>query len=318
MMPSKIRLSHSSLEKYHLCSERWRLHYQEGYRTNSIGSALFFGNAFGSAVQEGAKNGLTIEETKILFDKYFKSMDFNGEIIDLENTDKTRYYKGDLKIEYVPLEIISTVDPKILEDLPSVFKLQNEGNLHYDYQKDLNKLCWYSMKYKGHRLIESYYEKVIPRIKKVYEIEKPINLETNDGSAHLIGFIDLIVDFEMDDGSVQKVLFDNKTASKPYSKNAIIEKQQLTIYEYAENIGKVGYIVAIKDTFKIQILIGEIPIDIQEKYITIIDETLHNIKNNVFEKNPKSCRAFGQICEFYDICFKSDDSKLIKKEVKNA
>jgi hypothetical protein len=312
-MQDKIRLSHSQIEKFNLCSERWRLHYQEGYRTQSIGSALFFGTSYGNAVQEMAKEGLALEEAKNRFDKYFKETELNGVKIDLENTDKARYFKGDLKIEYVPIEVLNTVDQKILENLDEVFKLQGEGKLHYDYQRDLNKLAWHSMRYKGHRLIESFYEKILPRIKKVYSIEEPINLETNDGSAHLVGFIDLICDFEMDDGSIEKVLFDNKTSASPYSKNAIIDKQQLTIYEYAKNIGKVGYIVGIKNTFKMQVLIGEIPQDVQDKYITIIDETLHKIKNKEFEKNPKSCRAFGQLCEFYDICFKNDDSKLIKK-----
>lgn len=274
---------------------------------------MFFGTSYGSAVQEMAKEGLALEEAKSRFDKYFSTTEINGEKISLVDTDKARYFKGDLKIEYVPLEVLGSVDPKILENLDEIFKLQNEGKLHYDYQRDLNKLCWYSMQYKGHRLIESFYEKVLPRIKKVYSIEEPINLETNDGSAHLVGFIDMIVDFEMDDGKIVKVLFDNKTSANPYPKNSIIEKQQLTIYEYAKNIGMVGYIVGIKNTFKIQILIGEIPQDVQEKYITIVDETLNSIKNKVFEKNPKSCRAFGQICEFYDICFKNDDSKLIKK-----
>lgn len=312
-MSDKIRLSHSAIEKFNLCSEKYRLHYIEGYRTQSIGSALFFGTSYGNAVQEMTKENLSIEEAKHRFDKYFSITEINGEKINLEDTDKARYFKGDLKIEYVPLEIIKITEPKILENLDDIFKLQNEGKLHYDYQRDLNRLCWHSMRYKGHRLIESYAKEILPKIKKVYGIEEPINLETNDGTAHLIGYIDMICDYELDDGKVVKVLFDNKTSAKPYPKNSIIEKQQLTIYEYAKEIGNVGYIVAIKDTFKIQVLIGQIPQDVQEKYINIIDETLHNIKEKKFEKNPKSCRAFGQVCEFYDICFKNDDSKVIKK-----
>jgi hypothetical protein len=105
-MSDKIRLSHSAIERYLLCSERYRLHYIEGYRTQTIGSALFFGSAYGNAVQEMAKEGLTLDQAKERFDKYFKTTEINSEKVDLENTEKARYFKGDLKIEYVPLDII--------------------------------------------------------------------------------------------------------------------------------------------------------------------------------------------------------------------
>jgi hypothetical protein len=176
-------------------------------------------------------------------------------------------------------------------------------------------------------LIDEYFASVVPRIKKVYAIEKQVDMTTDDGEHTFIGFIDLICDWEMDDGSIEKVLFDNKTASKPYPKNAVLTKQQLALYEYTENIKLAGYLVAIKDIkcpkrgpdagklkARIQILIDHIPEETQEKYIDILDETMHNVVDGNFEKNTDSCYAFGRPCEFYGICHHNKFDRVIKME----
>ena len=43
-MSKKRQISYSGYNTYHQCPKKFQLHYEDGYRTNYIGSALVFGS----------------------------------------------------------------------------------------------------------------------------------------------------------------------------------------------------------------------------------------------------------------------------------
>lgn len=91
-----------------------------------------------------------------------------------------------------------------------------------------------SMRVKGRMLIEKYIEEIYPNINKVYKVQKEL-----EGRR---GFVDVIVDYA-DEG---KVLFDHKTASRPYMYDAVSKDTQLSLYAHHEGINKIGFIVLNK------------------------------------------------------------------------
>ena len=328
-----MRLSHSAIEKYNLCGEKYKLHYVEGYRDNTLGSALFFGSAWGDAVQEMV---FQKKDRQYAVDKFLKSMevvDINGTMVEIARSERAYYFKNDYDESVLTEEDDELIDEFISElnvqtTFPEeLFIKRKENKIMEDEIKILNYQCWLSLRRKGILLIDAYIKDVLPKIKKVYCIEKPVNMKTTDGKHNFIGFIDMICDFEVEPGNVKKILFDHKTSSKKYPANSINEKFQLAAYNYIENLEFVGYIIAIKEIKKpkngkrknemfgeIQVLIGQVQEDTIDKFLDLADTTLEKINNNLFEKNRDACYSFGRLCEYYQLCWKGKTDGLYKKE----
>jgi hypothetical protein len=57
-----------------------------------------------------------------------------------------------------------------------------------------------------------------------------------------------------------------------------------------------------KKNYKTQIIIDTISEDRRSEVLNKFVVTLDKIKDNQFEKNKKSCYAFGRKCEYYTYC----------------
>jgi hypothetical protein len=262
------RLSHSAIEKYESCGYKYYLHYVLKYRSSKESSALLFGNALDLALND------MLEGRDCFIDTFYCEW---NKCIDKD----IEYYKSDL-------------DDSLLseEELKLPLAMQN----------------FLSLKVKGQILLEAYFREVMPRIKKVLDIQGEMNLTGYDEDGNptedsITGKLDLIAMIEDNDGNVVHALLDNKTTSQPYPKNSVQKKDQLALYACAyPDIKTFGYLTMNKKNFKTQVLLDSISEEKKESVLTKFITALENIKNNIFERNKKSCYAFGRRCEYYSHC----------------
>lgn len=278
------RLSFSAREKYELCPYKYYLHYVMRYRSSLQSSALCFGNALDLALNDM----LTGSQS------YHKVFDFEWSKYE-PFVDGIEYYKSDLDLSLLTEEE---------QDLPPAMR------------------NFVSLKAKGHKLLDAYKDQVMPRIKNVISIQGEITIvgydemgKSTDDSIY--GKLDLIAMIETETGETVKALLDNKTTSEPYPKNAVQTKDQLALYAAGfSDIEWFGYLTLNKKNFKTQIILDKISEvkknEVLEKFVS----TLDRIKDNQFEKNIKSCYAFGRRCEFYTHCHKGFFSNDIYQETK--
>lgn len=277
------RLSHSAVDKYEQCPYKYYLHYVMKYRSSLQSSALVFGNALDIALNSmlDGKN-----DYREVFDSEWNKYESQADVIE--------YYNSDLDV--------SLLLPEELElDKP----MQN----------------FISLRRKGHRLLDAYKAEIFPSIKKVISIQEEINIsgydeEGNATEDSIYGKIDLIAMIEHN-GELKKALLDNKTTSQPYPKTAVVKKDQLALYSNGfPDIDYFGYLTLNKSNFKTQIIIDKIPDTKREEVLEKFVTTLCSIKENKFDKNTKSCYAFGRRCEFWTHCHKGYFSNDIYQEIK--
>lgn len=278
------KLSYSAREKYELCPYKYYLHYVMRYRSSLQSSALCFGNALDIALNdllEGKQDYHEVFDSE--WSKYYTQV------------DSIEYYKSDL-------------DASLLTE--------EEKNLPIPMQNFL------SLKKKGHKLLESYVDKIFPRIKKVIQVQGEVTVSGFDDEGNvtedsIYGKLDLIAMIETESGEIVTALLDNKTTSEPYPKNAVQTKDQLALYAAGfSEIEWFGYLTLNKKNFKTQIILDKIPEEKKQQVLQKFVDTLNKIKDNCFDKNLKSCYAFGRRCEFWTHCHQGYFSPDIYEEVK--
>lgn len=276
------RLSFSAREKYQQCGYKYYLHYVMRYRSSLLSSALCFGNALDLAL-----NDMLIGSDKFheVFDSEWSK--YQESVIE--------YYKSDLDESLLTL---------IEREMP------------------LAQQQFLSMKYKGHKLLDAYLVEIFPKIKEVISIQGEVNImgydeDGNETGDSIYGKLDLIAMIEAADGTIHHALLDNKTTSEPYAKNSVQTKDQLALYASGfPDIQSFGYLTLNKKNFKTQIIIDHINQERRDEVLEKFIETLDSIKDNLFDKNLKSCYAFGRRCEYYSHCHKGYFSSDIYQETK--
>lgn len=252
------------------------------YRSSLLSSALCFGNALDLAL-----NDMLIGSDKFheVFDSEWSK--YKDSVIE--------YYKSDLDESLLTL---------IERDMP------------------LAQQQFLSMKYKGHMLLDAYLIEIFPKIKEVISIQGEVNImgydeDGNETGDSIYGKLDLIAMIEAADGTIHHALLDNKTTSEPYAKNSVQTKDQLALYASGfPDIQSFGYLTLNKKNFKTQIILDHIDQQRRDEVLEKFIETLDNIKDNFFDKNLKSCYAFGRRCEYYSHCHKGYFSSDIYQETK--
>jgi hypothetical protein len=110
-----------------------------------------------------------------------------------------------------------------------------------------NRMSWLSMYYKGLLLIESFEQQFLPKIEKVLAVQKHSSIKDETVGDSITGYIDMILKLK---GHERPIIFDLKTAARPYTQEQIEHSEQLTIYLAMEgqrfNTDQVGYIVLSK------------------------------------------------------------------------
>ena len=276
------RLSFSAREKYEQCGYKYYLHYVMRYRSSLLSSALAFGNAL----------DLALNELLIGKDNFH----------DVFDSEWSKY--KDVTIDYYKSDLDSSLLNTSEKELP------------------LAEQNFISLRYKGHKLLDAYQAEIFPKIKKVISIQEEVTIKGYDENGEetedsIYGKLDLIAMIEAEDGTVHHALLDNKTTSEPYAKNSVQTKDQLALYASGfPDIQSFGYLTLNKKNFKTQIILDNINEERRDEVLTKFIATLDKIKDNVFDKNLKSCYAFGRRCEYYSHCHKGYFSSDIYEETK--
>jgi hypothetical protein len=208
-----MKLSNTQINLYNQCSYCWKLHYIDNVRPVKTSSALVFGSALDLALNDLLLNN-DLNQAKETFSQEWYQYTNNTDI---------SYFKSDVDNELLEFNTMYPVIP---------------------YKPE-----WHTLYYKGLMFIEAYVKEVLPKIKKVFAIQEPINVK-NDQGDEIVGFLDLIVEWE--DGKTY--LMDNKSSASLYDPLSAKEGQQLPLYHYAMKdkykLDGIGYIVLIKNINK--------------------------------------------------------------------
>lgn len=227
------RLSYSSVNKYLFCGEAFRLHYREGYRPKTTSSALLFGkaldNAFGYILTGKNESDQEVANEYEYFDYYWR------------------------------MQYINDV-PTNLFDNPNGVIVYSKYDIDYDLltqeekreaKSDQDKIAWFSMRHKGHLMIDAFKRDFLPLVEKIYSTQELIELENEDGDKS-IGYCDCVAKLK---GYDKPIILDFKTAARPYVEDSVEHSVQLSQYlhflsDKYENTRLAGYVVFIKNIAK--------------------------------------------------------------------
>lgn len=193
-----------------------------------------------------------------------------------------------------------------------------EDHLVEELEEGLNK-AWHSLQAKAYIMLEEYEVQILPRIKRVIEVQ--LNRFIDNGTGDQLNIkTDFICEWE--DGRI--ILFDNKTSSMKYEEDSVRTSKQLSTYfEMLKDDYKLdacGYIVIPKKINKkkkpkidIKIIIDQIPEETIAETFTEYDKVLAGVKAAEFPKNKNACFGkFGK-CVYWDYCHRNDKTGLAEK-----
>lgn len=338
------QISHSAVETYSECSEKYRLHYIEKFRNEKTNSNLAWGGAIDAGINELLKTKM--DPPEILPTPYKTYMEnwnkftINGVEHDAKFCTLMEYNKIDLDpllfTEYDYDEIRKYYPGKEPEQfigeivsLRDRFPWWSYEDMEESSKKAYNFLCWLCLARKAEMIFEAYQTDVLPRIRRVLSIQEKVELENDNGDT-VVGYIDFIA--EMDDGKIY--ILDNKTTSdfKYYNtgKDGISKIQtspQLSVYSFVKDLDQAGYIVILKDIkadgrkkgslpkVKIKIYLDSINREFQNATLNKFHLINSQIKGKIFNKkeDPKLCMSYGRKCPYWNYCWENTDKGLIKK-----
>jgi CRISPR/Cas system-associated exonuclease Cas4 (RecB family) len=327
-----LKVSFSRLERYKQCSESYRLSVEERLSGIKINSPLFFGSAIDAAVElfllkkkeELTEKELTLSLTEDAYSMFDKTMREQNGVL-LEKNPLCDYFASDFDPAILKIEDLALLK-KQYPSISDFFQFWESCNSNIQARRELNSsdrvlfnhMNWLSLYRKGELMLKAYETDILPQIHKVYAIQKDIQLKNAVGD-ELNGKIDFIASFT--DNPELIFVCDNKTSSKAYTEDSVSNSPQLAIYCEAEGIPRASFVVMekrirVKDPkARVAIIKDDIYEDLKEIMFDKIDEVLHSIAAREFHKksSPKECWLFGKPCEFYDLCWRNDDSKLRKR-----
>ena len=328
-----INVSHSALECFEQCSEKYRLRYKERLYSEKIPSPLFFGTAIDAAVEllllkkkvclsEAELDLLMNEDAYSVFDKTMREQ--NGKL--LERNPLCEYFYSDFDISVLTKEDVASFKKAYpsVKDLEEFFAyckkyIKANGELKQGTKIAFNNLGWLSLYRKGEKMIAAYEKDILPEIHEVFDIQKAVEM-INESGDKLRGKIDFIASFK--DDPTTRFIVDNKTASEAYKADSVANSTQLAIYCEAENCNRAAYAVLEKKMrvkeprARTQLIKDTISDEHKQKVFDKVEFQLNNISREVFEKkeSPKDCHFFGKSCEFFSYCWNGRMDGIKKKD----
>lgn len=303
-MSKKRQISYSGYNTYHQCPKKFQLHYEDGYRTNYIGSALVFGSMvdfYLNHLLEGTPApAFEYQNDWIIWDK----IDYAPKLLNEEQIEYALKYAEAMGYT------LGVLDP-IMDHL---FKKMGKNGCRFlslmtHEQKMLDVVCKICIEAKVKLIIDKYKTSILPRLSNIQKVQHPIDFQ---GIAR--GFTDFVAEY---DGKL--IIFDNKTSKYPYMENSVAQSMQLALYANVLNLDYGGYIVMLKDfsrgEAKIQLIFDKIPTKMKEMTKDAIIKTHEAVNSKIYPPNLSACNSmFGRRCDFYDLCHRNDDSLLTKVE----
>jgi hypothetical protein len=264
-----FRTSYSQNNTYIQCPEHWNKSYVEKYKSPVDGASLYFGSAVDYAAEQmlkGEKDWL-----RDFYDRWNKAYGF-GKSTQIYDNDNIVYgYKDFDEYTLEDKDIITVNDwatelgfqakgtavckvylIKLFKDIMTKKKNPYKGILPRE-NKYYNRLCWLSMKRKGKLLLQAFERDFLPKVTKVVAVQQRADLKAPNGDT-IVGYIDFVLEIE---GYDKPIIFDLKTAARPYTQDNIDFSDQLTLYsamkgkEYDTDL--VGYVVLPKQMSKVDV-----------------------------------------------------------------
>lgn len=335
-----IKLSHTQVNMYHECGEKYRLHYVEKLRDKTLRSPLFFGKAldegFNRILLEKKKN-LTEEESKLLtktekeiFLETLTYTNHNRQHIYIPTYENARYFKSDYTFETLTNEDFSSIQEiaqgveiefnslkevdEFVEEINIMVK--NKAKLDTEEQIVYNYIVWSSLVRKGYMMLDAYREQILPEIYEVFDLQRKVRAE--EGEDAFEGFIDVKLSYQDDPSRIYTS--DNKSSSKPYTSGSAQDSEQLSTYDELDGgSGYISYHVVLKQLYKkppyirTQIIKDKVISENVDKTFNKIQEAYEGIKSGVFTKNFDSrCYFYGAPCPYYKKCHHGNEKDLVK------
>lgn len=248
------KLSHSAASKYQQCGRAYKLHYIDKIRPKVTGASLVFGGAIDEALNSilsgkddykevflNKFTNTTINKVDRYIPTYldvvYSTADFDADLI----TDEDREFIAE-----------KSGHPNVDDSISQVRTKRNKSGLESLTENErlvFNLANWCSLKQKGLLMLDAYKKKVLPKIKKVIDVQKKVTLRNSDGD-EIVGYVDLVAEIE----GHGVVILDNKTSAMDYEDDSVIVSPQLSLYvhilEDEYKTRKAGYIVMKKTIAK--------------------------------------------------------------------
>ena len=347
-----MKISYSGLNTFKVCPYKFKLKYIDGWRDLSINSPLLFGGAVDEAINfilETVQKGEKIDTEK-LFELYQNQMlEYklpNGEVVNVPKYDNVNYSMTDVDINVLldeDIEILKVLTEDIDFEMISSMTLKDQNDaykvMRKNYPQHFNTLAWLSLLNKGKKILTTFITDILPLIDEVVEVQGEIVADNGEGD-QLSGYTDFIckmkgstilnsevIDYmsnniKIDPDKQYTVLIDNKTTSKPYTKDSVQKSEQLGIYETFRNVDFCAYLAFNKvmprsGKVKYNFIIDVVDPQIKDLAFTDFAETLGEIEAENFYKveTRETCDFFfGRKCEYFDLCKNNCSKGLYKKQ----
>lgn len=355
------RLSHSQFRLYQECGHKYKLHYVDKLRERVRSGALIFGEAIDKTFEAILKDPSV--DDKALFDKLFEVQEINKRKVHVPTSTLLVYsssdYDGDL---------IQEEDIRYLEAKAKVLLPHEKGNWEETYKacasykkqakyrpfKDNERIYfnfanWLSLRRKGHVMLKSFRDKVLPNVVELVGTQVKIEL-TNDKGDSILGYADFVGKWK---GTPDTVVLDFKTSSIEYEDDSVVVSPQLTLYAHALELKHAGYIVFSKRITKnrvktcsecgydgsgsraqtctneasgkrcgkpwvetinpeaeVKFIISEIPEQTDKIVLENADVINNAIRQGIFVRNLNSCKGTFGLCGYYNLCYKGSKNGL--------
>jgi hypothetical protein len=199
-----------------------------------------YGSALDAAFNELLKPCRDVCPEDIFIQEFSRTKINNLEVEVRSNINFT-YAAADFDSDLVEISDEDIIQMGVLKTKKAKYGL---SSLTKEERLFFNAWHWECLKVKGLLMIRAYKEKVLPLVKKVYDVQIPIEL--SNGEDTITGYVDLVADVE----GHGLVVLDNKTSSIEYAKDSVLTSPQLSLYLSAlqekYNTRKAGYIVLSK------------------------------------------------------------------------
>lgn len=337
-------VSHSRLNLYKQCSQKFYFRYIERWDSPNIFSALFFGIAIDETlnyVLECTMKKEPLDEDKMwkIFDKH---MNYTSDGEEIKLSPNALYYKSDYAIHLLTesdlkyfLPYDDSIERVAASSLTSHYSFVQQ--FINDHPIQSNYLGWLSLYRKGELFLKTFLKEINHLFDEVFFVQDNLFIENNDGDVLICKpdfgikatgktllespIFQIVSETrkKLEPNKKYTIVMDNKTSGNPYKPNAVVESEQLHTYSEFYDAELAGYVVLNKKIGRNkkvnwQIIIDEVSEEFKQKVFDNISDSLYNIKQEIYEKNMSECMAYGRKCEYYDLCYYNDSSKLKKRK----
>ena len=190
------KISHSSLNTYKQCSQKYFYKYVERLESPGIVVAFFFGKAIDETlnyVLECKKDGKTIDQ-KTLWDTYLSLIQKYDDIDVVKNMD-VNYSLSDVDyylMEDQDIRYFSAIDPDFHKIPSAKADDQKEYTKWFreNFPEDFQYMAWVSLFNKGRAMIHCFLDDILPLIKEVTSVQDMEYIDNGEGDV-----LTIIADF---------------------------------------------------------------------------------------------------------------------------